>query len=1745
MTDREVPRLDARRADDFRGELTERAHAWVRDWNIDESGGGFGAALIDVAARFSAQVAERLDRAGEKLSLGLLDWLALRGKAARPARMPVAFKLADNATDAVLAPHPVRLQADVDGASVVFETESDVKLVPGRLELLVGVDPVHDSYFLPPGGLSSLAPLEPSPDRWTLKNFANAGDTRLQLDPALGLAPDVLIEMDGSQYLVKSVEGDLVTIEPGIQSTAGLAPRSEATRVTSFDVFGKARNWQTHEIYLGDNDALDIEAPATIEITNAAVLIDAKFEYWGKSALKPDADADWVEMALADQQRPGSVVLTKPAGSIESRKIGDSAANRWIRARQANIDGEEALLDVEELKLIINHDASDKPCPDDGTPTESLPQAEGFTNAIPLVLTSLFYPMGREPKQFDAFSLGCADAFSKKSAKVSICFELADPSVNSFGVLRSGILANRFVAGVGQDSALHLYLVNGASGTITKFRDRDPLQPPRPRANSMVAEGAPIALTKKPPWRPAVWTASSAGFFTQSIFTGVSAHATVWVWKESIFHPESSGWISFGPVNANVATDASLDGLVHLVAPATLFALLNGALFTHGADEGTLSTPWAAVPLREGGAALVGKLSSIAPVCSRVAGGVWSGNSADGLVGVVVNGGNRNVYFIAANGTCRRVPHTNGAIATTVPVAGKVDVGMGVTAVRVFWHESDSPAVVAAVEVRSDGTVTPAAAPLRPPASAQLASAEIKGESLELAPATLTGAAANVTLVVSAAAADQSWLLSWTPFDGAPVPTYSESMAPEDVGPFGGAPVVLDRFVVVPGTQADAWISPWNPELRISDSATLEIGLVTDSLSLLSPNDFVLIDAGAAPVEAARVGGYVASLNGKFLFSLVTSNGIARFGVSDDPHLRAFRSVVPGTGQNGEKKSTTELILEPGDNITATGDWLTVVDGNSGNRVFCRVTRDPLGPNPDVATLAPNPHLPGAINDPIEYFRGVTLAAQIAPYFSLSAATTAKLTVTDLTAASFAFNGLVPNAQVGDPFSISAGGHPSRIVLRHNWMTGPTTANPVSFLLDATTAAWTRQLRETSTNPELIWEYWNGTSWAKLKLDVDETSNLKSTGRLKFTVPPTLASTEVSGKSNHWIRARLIGGDYGREKVTVVTATNANGSTEQTVKRDASGFHPPLVVAMRIRYALEEAKFPEAVLTVDSGSLRDQSNANRTPGASIEAFVPLALLTKRLQGRGELPPVSSASAAIASTCDCTTQRALVQTAVKGTGAAAASVAAPDGPSLLLGFDASLVGESINLLLLVEERSHDDFAPLAVHALGKDRFEPLTVRDTTRALGENGLLSMSFPVKPSPRELFGRSLSWIRLRPSRTSANIDWKPVIRGAYLNAAWATAAETLTREPLGSSDGRPKLTVQVARPPLLQDTLELRVREPLDDEERQQLVDQDGASVKSNEPDLKGDWVLWRQVPDSDDAGPRERVYSLDEQSGEIQFGDGLHGMIPPIGRDAVVAFSYRRAEPAADGGESVPANKVTARTALQLITPVESVEAAFAADRAAGGSPPEADERVLRFGNARLRHRERALSPSDFEDLALQSSPDIAQARAFRSAQGLKLVVVMRGPQPAPHAAQRRELKRLLQSAATPLLGGHDAVTIVAPHVRRLRLRLALRVASLDDAGRLGADAKQSLVRLFDTATGGVSASGWPLGVAPTEEDVAFALESAPDLAGIDQIEMVEIDAQGNELPWRSEWRADELVMLADDALRIHFEPLELPI
>ena len=442
MTLPRPPGIDARRTGDFEQELVARARSWIPLWGLDEGERDFGQALLEIAARFNSEVAERLDLVSAKVARGYLDWLAIRGDAARPARMPVAFKLAETAHDPVLASHPIKMQVDVGDATVTFETETDVRIVPGRVELIVGADPANDAVYLPPPGLTSLDPLEPAPTQWQLKDFAAPGSAILQFDPGAGLEDGMLVEIQGNQYAIRDPKGDLATVDPVVPAGEGFAGGTLVKKVDVFHPFDGARNQQNHVLYLGDADLLNVEAQATIDVIGAETLAGAAWEYWGKLGRGTGADPSdevpkWRTLTLDPKvTKPGALVLDKPKGSIEPVKVGDTES-RWIRAHAANLSGNAPVLIADGITLRINALAPAATPKIEPIDSNTHPPAEAIVNTTPAP-TSRFYLLGREPRLFDTVYIGCAEAFSKPGAKGWVQFNLAASVFTSLSAINAG-----------------------------------------------------------------------------------------------------------------------------------------------------------------------------------------------------------------------------------------------------------------------------------------------------------------------------------------------------------------------------------------------------------------------------------------------------------------------------------------------------------------------------------------------------------------------------------------------------------------------------------------------------------------------------------------------------------------------------------------------------------------------------------------------------------------------------------------------------------------------------------------------------------------------------------------------------------------------------------------------------------------------------------------------------------------------------------------------------------------------------------------------------------------------------------------------------------------------------------------------------------------------------------------------------------------------------------------------------------
>lgn len=627
-------------------------------------------------------------------------------------------------------------------------------------------------------------------------------------------------------------------------------------------------------------------------------------------------------------------------------------------------------------------------------------------------------------------------------------------------------------------------------------------------------------------------------------------------------------------------------------------------------------------------------------------------------------------------------------------------------------------------------------------------------------------------------------------------------------------------------------------------------------------------------------------------------------------------------------------------------------------------------------------------------------------------------------------------------------------------------------------------------DPVLSWEYWNGTGWVNLTLGKiedpmtredfpgDDTRDLIQNGAVRFVVPDDIAPTEIAGQTNYWIRARLIGGNYGEIKFETNSTIVSGVTTYTTERRDLS--RPPIVAGpngLRIHYRLTKFTPPKVLQTLNNLNYVDQTAASATSGKSFQPFLPLDEQEK---------------------------------------------------ALYLGLERPFSDPSL-LLAVKNDQPLDEQRKLIWEALSENDFREIVDEDESGALTHTGLVRLVAPFPPEERHLLGTSAYWVRARLLQQ----DWpqSPELAGLFLNAARAKQLRTVEEEILGGSDGTPQQRFQMQYTPVFEQ--EVRVRTVLTHEDRIRIRTEDGQDAVFDITDenqaVIETWVLWKEVPEFFNSKFDSRHYRLDHASGELEFGDGRNGAIPPIGGDNIRAFQYRYG-----GGK---AGNVGVTTIQSLVTAIGGIDAVSNPLPAGGGSEEATREQMLDLGPAQLNHRGRAVSSSDYEWLALEASREVVKARCEpnRDSQGLpapgwvSVYIVARSEdaQPIPPLELCRATRAYLLKQAPAVVGWHQHIFVGQPNYVPVSVTITVEAASIALAAQAETKTRTALGDFLHPLKGGPEGTGWEFGqglaisalyaeierISAVDHVISVSIEPVPNAEDYLELQPNQILASGN--------------------------------
>jgi hypothetical protein len=383
------------------------------------------------------------------------------------------------------------------------------------------------------------------------------------------------------------------------------------------------------------------------------------------------------------------------------------------------------------------------------------------------------------------------------------------------------------------------------------------------------------------------------------------------------------------------------------------------------------------------------------------------------------------------------------------------------------------------------------------------------------------------------------------------------------------------------------------------------------------------------------------------------------------------------------------------------------------------------------------------------------------------------------------------------------------------------------------------------------------------------------------------------------------------------------------------------------------------------------------------------------------------------------------------------------------------------------------------------WQPLRAEDETHAFTESGLVSFIGAADAVQREEFGKIAYWLRVRPTRGKYRV--LPRLRNLLLNTMWGVQGVRTSGRLLGSATNEPHQQFWIEADATILEGQQVEVRE--------------------------GDeWVIWQEASDFYASSSNDRHYTLNRKTGEIRFGDGNYGMIPPSGANNV-RVTYRT------GGGRV--GNIGAEQITQLKSSIPRLAAVKNVIASSGGAESELITRAQERGPKVLRHQQKAVTADDYVDLAYETL-GVKMAQAITPKEegavgqvGLIIVPDTDDPRPTPSLGLIDRLRKKLLEAAPPTVD----IWITSPDWLCVSVVLEFAPRTLGLAVATKNEIERCLTNFFHPITG-YYGRGWTFGRYPQRSDIYALIEALP---GVDHITYLDVRQS-----WENEPRENRVLV-----------------
>lgn len=565
---------------------------------------------------------------------------------------------------------------------------------------------------------------------------------------------------------------------------------------------------------------------------------------------------------------------------------------------------------------------------------------------------------------------------------------------------------------------------------------------------------------------------------------------------------------------------------------------------------------------------------------------------------------------------------------------------------------------------------------------------------------------------------------------------------------------------------------------------------------------------------------------------------------------------------------------------------------------------------------------------------------------------------------------------------------------------------------------------------------------------------------VKIREMPPMASGSINGEENYWIRVRLIEGIFGKECV-ISKKNSIIPGRPPTYEIEPEEFYPPEIRKLILSYSNKNGREPDYLVSENNLVFVDKRKELKQAGS----FKPFEMVSEPL------------------------------------------------PAVYLGFTSKLVKGPLSLFIKLEETFVDQGSPVKFEwqylAAGKENpgeeeWEELQVLDETGGLTKSGILEFFVPGEMKTLQCCGSKspLYWVRLLFTDGKRT----PRISGFYPNCIWALQAKTVKDEILGSGFREAGQELELRNRPVVDADVWVNEVDWLSEGEKQALLNKNGArdveTIKDSSGRISEFWVRWEEVSDFSSSDGRSRHYLLDQTLGKIRFGDGMRGMIPPLGMNNIKA-SYRTGS-----GE---AGNLEAFSAMKLYSALKHVDAVYNPAASEGGARTESLEELVERAPVTFKHRCRAVSEEDVIYLTKEASRKIGKVKVLSGSDeegnrvpGLMTVLIV-PDLPDPKPVSTPEILQIVEAHLKERTSNIGKLKVAGPIYYQVNVSAELVTTDLEAVSEMENQVKRKIEDFLHPLKGGKKGEGWDFGHIPSTSDFYSLLSN---LSGVSYIKDLDI-------------------------------------